>query len=170
MATFTVTTASDLVSASDGVLSLREAVQQANATVAADTIVFANALEGQVLTLTQGQLTLAANPAIVGNELTIDGDADNNGSRVTLSGGNASRVLEVQAQADVTIDGLVVANGHLDEGNGAGILIGQGCGVAISNSRVHSSVAGGGTVEVGYGAGQGGDDDGCIGPSDSPAQ
>ena len=41
MATLTVTTAADVVNAADGVLSLREAVVQANATGAPDTIVFA---------------------------------------------------------------------------------------------------------------------------------
>ena len=37
-------------------------------------------LEGGTLTLTQGELQLT-------QDVTIDGDADNNGSRVTLSGG-----------------------------------------------------------------------------------
>jgi CSLREA domain-containing protein len=41
MAVFTVTTAVDGVNAGDGVLSLREAVQEANVTAAADRIVFA---------------------------------------------------------------------------------------------------------------------------------
>lgn len=38
MTTFTVTTADDVVSGTDGKLSLREAVTQANATAAADKI------------------------------------------------------------------------------------------------------------------------------------
>ena len=46
MATFTVTTAADVV-ANDGQLSLREAVAQANATNAPDTINFAAPLEGR---------------------------------------------------------------------------------------------------------------------------
>lgn len=58
MATFTVTTAADVVNASDGVLSLREAVTQANSTTAADTIVFAAGLETQTLVLTGGELVL----------------------------------------------------------------------------------------------------------------
>ena len=44
MATFTVTTALDVVDAGDGRLSLREAVTQANATTTADTIAFAAGL------------------------------------------------------------------------------------------------------------------------------
>ena len=66
MATFTVTTAADVVNPGDGVLSLREAAQRANATEAADTIVFANALEGRTLTLTRGQLNLT-------NDVAVDG-------------------------------------------------------------------------------------------------
>lgn len=73
MATFTVTTVADVVNAGDGVLSLREAVAQANATAAADTIVFAPSLEGQTLTLTAGELTLA-------QDTTIDGDQNNDGT------------------------------------------------------------------------------------------
>ncbi len=49
MATITVTTATDVVNSGDGKVSLREAVAQANATVAADTIVFAASIEGQTL-------------------------------------------------------------------------------------------------------------------------
>lgn len=52
MAVFTVTTAADLVDGADGLLSLREAVQAANAAAGADTIRFASALEGGTLTLT----------------------------------------------------------------------------------------------------------------------
>jgi hypothetical protein len=67
VATFTVTTAADVVNAGDRVLSLREAVAQANATTAADTIVFAGALEGSTLVLTGGEL-------VVNQDLRIDGD------------------------------------------------------------------------------------------------
>jgi uncharacterized protein YhdP len=61
-------------------------VQRANATEAADTIQFANPIEGQTLTLTQGQLTLT-------RDVTIDGDRDDNGTAVTLDGNEQSRVL-----------------------------------------------------------------------------
>jgi hypothetical protein len=58
MATFTVTRAADVVDPNDGQLSQREAVAQANATTAADTIVFAGSLEGQTLVLTGGELVV----------------------------------------------------------------------------------------------------------------
>ena len=44
MSTFTVNTTDDIVDGNLNQLSLREAVQQANATTEADTIVFAGAL------------------------------------------------------------------------------------------------------------------------------
>ena len=88
MTTFTVTTTADLVDPNDGELSLREAVAKANATAAADTINFDAVLEGTTLLLTGGELAIS-------QDLTIDGDSNNDGSEVTLSGGNASRMLNI---------------------------------------------------------------------------
>jgi CSLREA domain-containing protein len=150
MATFTVTTAADTVDAGDGALSLREAIQRANATDAADTIVFADALEGRTLTLTQGQLTLTGGPADLGRgtELAIDGDADRDGAKVTLSGGGAGRVLEVQDGAEVALAGLGVTGGFVEwrgegvsQASGAGILVGAHCRVTIDGCRVHHNTA-----------------------------
>ena len=61
MATFTVSTTNDIVDGnySQGQLSLREAVNIANATARSDTILFAPAIEGQTLTLTGGELVLS---------------------------------------------------------------------------------------------------------------
>ena len=63
----TVTTAADVVDANDGVLSLREAVAQANASAGFDEIEFAASLEGATLVLTGGEL-------VVSGDLAIDGD------------------------------------------------------------------------------------------------
>ena len=87
MATFTVNTAADVVDGNFNQLSLREAVNRANATTAADTIVFANALEGQTLVLNQGQLVLT-------QDLTIDGDLNNDGSAVTIDGNHARSLVD----------------------------------------------------------------------------
>jgi Ca2+-binding RTX toxin-like protein len=136
MATFTVTTASDVVNAADGVLSLREAVQQANATAAADTIVFANPLEGQTLTLTQGQLTLA-------NDVSIDGDSNNDGSRVTVSGGDVSRVLGISGEGtDATLTDLVVRDGFVSSGQGGGINLAAGNSLTLAGCIVQENTAG----------------------------
>lgn len=87
MATITVGTAADVV-ASDGLRSLREAVALANATSAADTIVFSSSLEGKTLTLTGGELVLR-------RDTIIDGDSNNDGNEVTISGGDASRIFRI---------------------------------------------------------------------------
>src|SRR3954463_4147395 len=80
MATLTVTTTDDVVDAGDGVLSLREAVAQSNATTTVDTINFASFIEGQTLTLYGGALTLS-------RDVIVDGDQNNDGREVNLSGG-----------------------------------------------------------------------------------
>jgi CSLREA domain-containing protein len=66
-----VTTAEDAV-ANDGELSLREAVEAANARAGADTIGFADGLRGGTLVLEQGTLAVT-------DDLTIDGDPDDGG-------------------------------------------------------------------------------------------
>ena len=88
MATFTVTTAADVVNAGDGVLSLREAVAQANATGSADTIRFAAAVESKTLMLAGGQLMLT-------RDVTIDGDSNDDGQAVTIDGNQNGRVLNI---------------------------------------------------------------------------
>src|SRR3954465_14289018 len=128
MATFTVTTLNDFVGG-DGFRSLREAVGQANATPEADTIQFAPGLEGGTLTLTQGELQLI-------QDVTLDGDADNNGSRVTLSGGDASRILHVAGSAtDVALSDITLTHGYAGDSGGA-VLLGGG-----SLTIIHTSVS-----------------------------
>ncbi len=136
MATFTVTTAADRVDAGDGALSLREAVQRANATAAADRVVFADALEGRTLTLTRGQLDLTA-------DVAVDGDRDGDGTGVTLSGGGESRVVAVAgAGTDARLADLVVTGGDtgvyglFPQASGAGIRVGQGAGLALTGCTV----------------------------------
>ena len=136
LATFTVTTAADVVNPSDGVLSLREAVAAANATVAADTIAFAGSLEGQTLTLTRGQLTLT-------NDVLIDGDANNDGVRVTLSGGDAARVLSVApGLVDASLSDLAIVDGRAADGRGGGILVGANSDLSLVSCAITSCYAG----------------------------
>ena len=112
MTIFTITTAADKV-ANDGKLSLREAVAQANATAAADTIVFASGLEDRTLVLTDGELELL-------RDLTIDGDRNNDGREVTLSGGLVSRILHVTGvNTDAHIRDLTLTHGSATGGGGA---------------------------------------------------
>jgi hypothetical protein len=112
MATFTVTTATDAV-ADDGQLSLREAIAQADASAGPDTIRFAPDLEGSTL-------RLAGGPLVLSGGVTVDGDADASGDRVTLDAHGASRVLEIAGgDADVALHGLGVTGGDAAGGTAA---------------------------------------------------
>src|SRR4051812_12394505 len=121
MATLTVTTASDMVDAGDGVLSLREAVAQSNGTATVDTINFASFIEGQTLLLTAGEL-------VVSRDVNIDGDLNNNGRAVTLDGvgpNYGSRILNiVGGETDVVLQDLTMTNGYA--GFGGAIRVGGG--------------------------------------------
>ena len=73
---------------------------------AADTIGFASGLEGKTLTLTQGELVLT-------RDVTIDGDRNNDGKEVTLSGGDASRILHITGgSTDVSLRDLTLTDGR----------------------------------------------------------
>src|SRR4051812_4807390 len=86
-ATFTVSTLADA-----GAGSLRDAVQKANLTTAADVVRFAGNLHGT--------LTLSSEIAIT-NDLTIDGPG---AAKITVSGGGTTRLFDVSgASTDVTI-------------------------------------------------------------------
>jgi len=100
----TVTTQADVVDAGDGQLSLREAVAQANATASANTIVFAANIEGLTLTLTLGEL-------LVTQDLTIDGDQDNNGIAVSIDGNHNGRILHITGSGtEVALADLTLTN------------------------------------------------------------
>ena len=108
MATFTVTTKDDLVNAGDGVLSLREALAAADATpTVADTIKFdVAAMGGNRIVLAGSQLTIAS-------DVTIDGDRNDDGTNIAISGGGTSRILSIEgSQTDVTLTDLELRDGR----------------------------------------------------------
>jgi hypothetical protein len=94
----------------DGQISLREAIDATNNTNGADTITFVSPVFPNVITLTNGQLTITDN-------LTINGTGANS---LFISGNDTSQVFRVDADAVVTIDGLTITNG-ISPGDGAGI-------------------------------------------------
>src|SRR6478609_6516017 len=132
MAYLTVTTQADVVSPGDGKLSLREAVTQANAASGADTIVFAAAIEGKTLVLTQGELSLTS-------DVTIDGNQNNDASRVTIDGGGASRHFTISgADTDVNLVDLSLVNGSGSDGGSLAIAGGR---ATVANCSLYGNAA-----------------------------
>ncbi len=104
MATITVTTALDKVDATDGLTSFREAVAQANATAAADKIVFDSSLFYVQSNSFANRTAVEVKAA--GGALTIDGDNNHDGlADVALLNGTCNH-LTVDAGAKVTVIGL----------------------------------------------------------------
>ena len=134
MATFAVTTINDISDAGDGLLSLREAIAQANATAAADTIVFANGIEGQTLVLTNGELAIT-------KDLTIDGDKNGDGTGVTISGNDASRIMTISGdQTDVALTDLVFRDGRANGDDGGAVNF-DGRSLSVTNSTFVSNTS-----------------------------
>ncbi len=106
LATFEVTTLLDAYDPADGVTSLREAIELANATRNADEITFADALTnagpGKIL-LTRGEL-------LVTESLRITGPGQN---RLTIDANQQSRVVNIEGGAiNVTLSGLTITGGQ----------------------------------------------------------
>jgi hypothetical protein len=143
-ATFTVSTLAD-----DGIGSLRQAIDQANAAQGADVVEFASGVEG-VITLTSGQIEIR-------DSLTIDGPG---ADLLTVSGNDQSRVLSVIGAAEerlfVTIGGLTLANGNGDNTEvglraGGALLSLFSVSLTIQDSVIRDSVgnSGGGVAARG---------------------
>src|SRR5215216_2310718 len=102
--------------------SLRQAILSA---ASGDTIIFAPALAGQIITLTS-QLYIDKN-------LTIDGS--NLNSQLKLSGGLSTRILQVASPAQVTISNLWFQDGV--SSNGGAVL--NGGTLTVNNSTFYNN-------------------------------
>ncbi|QDU11902.1 choice-of-anchor Q domain-containing protein [Gimesia aquarii] len=94
--------------------SLREAIEQANASAGADTISFDASLAGQTIVLTDELL--------ISDDVTIIGLGAN---QLTISGNNNNRIFNIddsstETEVIVELSGLSLINGHSD--NGGAIL------------------------------------------------
>ncbi len=127
----TVTTAADVTDPNDGLVSLREAIEAANANPGAETIDFDASLSGTPILLSQGQLT-------VNDDLTITGLGMD---ETVLDAQGTSRVLEVSGDIDVTLSDLTVTGGST-AGDGGGIL-NNGDTLSLFNTTVSGNSAGG---------------------------
>jgi lysophospholipase L1-like esterase len=101
-----VTTTADVVDATDGVTSLREAIASANTNSGADTITFASSLAGKTITLTTGELDITDTSGAT----TITGLG---ASQLTISGNNTSRVFRVTTGATAVMSDLTVTAGYI---------------------------------------------------------
>jgi hypothetical protein len=115
-ALLTVTSTADVHT--DGLLTLREALDEANGEAGrgqADTITFAASLGNATITLSAGQLELYA--ASTTATVTLVG-----GGRLTVSGNDASRVFQIDPGVRAELDGLTITHGHDTDGYGGGIV------------------------------------------------
>ena len=140
MTTFSVTTLND-----SGPGSLRQAILDANALDGADTINFDPSLSGQTITLTSGELRIT-------DDLTIDGDLENNGVPDIIvqrdASADAFRIFDVDDRniatfITVALDGLTITGGltvNPENSGGAGIF-------NLENLTVSNSAISGNTVD-----------------------
>ncbi len=131
-ATYTVTNADD-----SGAGSLRDAINQANASTDNDTIIFASGANGTIT-------LLSALPNLANNgTLTITG----NGAGLTIiSGNNAVRPLSVNGGSNVTLNALTITQGNISGAHGGGIF-------NNGTLTINASVVSGNSAPNGFGGG-----------------
>jgi hypothetical protein len=134
----------------DGI-SLREAIEAANATAGADEIFFDGSLSGQTILLTGGPLT-------IDESLTID--AGSLGANVTIDAQQASRLIHYTGLfGDLTLVDLTLRNGKTTAniGMGGGILFGSNGTLtlnrcSLTGNSTTGDTAGGGAIATENGA------------------
>ena len=126
-----VTTLTDVVNANDGLISLREAIDNAGTAGWGTTITFAAALQGQTITLNGSELT-------INKSVTIDGTNRN----ITINANQKSRVFSIGSTSTVVLAGLTITGGQVTNYGGgihnSGILTLTNCHVL--KNKASSSV------------------------------
>jgi len=141
-------------------LSLREAIERANANPVPDTIHFDPLLAGGTILLTMGELAITDSVEIVGlgvDELTID--ASGNDPTPEENNGDGSRVFNIDDGDDsnhlvVAIHGLTLTGGDISggrESGGGAILSRESLSVSFSTVSNNSSRYGGGISVLTFG-------------------
>jgi hypothetical protein len=93
---------------SAGNLSIREALEIANAKPGADTIVFDESLSGETISQNNGVLFITSDVTIAGPGADL----------LTINAFNNSRVLRIDASATADISGLTLRGGSIGKGGG----------------------------------------------------
>jgi hypothetical protein len=115
--------------------SLRAAIASASN---GDQIIFDPALNGETITLTTGEL-------LVNQSLTITGPGSD---QLTVSGNQASRVLEIPAHNTVSLSGLTISNGRVVHGGGGILNAGT---LTLTSATVAENVTIGDDIDFGAG-------------------
>jgi predicted outer membrane repeat protein len=111
-AVLNVTTTLDVVDPNDGLLSLREAIQQADpATAGGDTIVFDGSLNAQTIVLNGSSL-------LIDRSLNIEGPG---ADLLSISGNRISRVFSVSDDVQWNVSDLTIRDGKALSHSGGGI-------------------------------------------------
>lgn len=127
--------------------TLREAVQDANAAGGDDEIIFQAGLTGTI-TLQQGELD------VYNDALTVTGPGS---TVITIDGNASSRIFD--AETDLTVSGLTLANGSTSGGGGA---IRAEAQLTVVNSVITGSSASGPGGGIYSGGGGEGSDNGVV--------
>jgi hypothetical protein len=146
---FLVTTAAD-PGGLPGLLSLREAVNLANAYAGAgDPAAISFAAGVSAVTLSKGQLELSGHNATTAT-ITIDGST----AGVTVDGNNASRVFQVDSGVQAALTNLTIRNGSTTSVQGGGGIFNVGtltvsyCTLSGNSGFNGGGIANGGTLTV----------------------
>ncbi len=132
LANFFVISTSDVVDATDGVLTLREAIIETSTQAGTDNIFFS--VNGAI-TLTRGELGINSDLNIYGNGAPF----------LTISGNNASRVFNASS-GTVLLSGLTIANGQATGTDGGGIFNNGNLTVQFCTFSGNSARFGGGDI------------------------
>jgi CSLREA domain-containing protein len=115
LTTIQVTTTEDNI-VTDGLCTLREAIQAAKTDSPVDSCQAGNSISDTITFSITGTITLVAEDLDVsngGDYLVIDG-----GGEITISGGNSVRVFFVENSANLTLENLSITDGYAPDGGG----------------------------------------------------
>ena len=144
---YVVNTTQDPTTFVPGTLSLREAINDANESGIAQTIIFDPTVFAtpQTISLTFSELAITGNVTIDGPSVGVTVSRDSSQS--------AFRILQIDSQATASLDHLTISGGSVT-GNGGGILTDSNSSLTLTNSTIESnSATGAGGSGNGFGGG-----------------